>query len=167
MFRVPGWADEPSLRILGTASDRKLEPNTYAEVRQRWKPGDVVELRLGMMPKLMESHPLVEETKHQVAIQRGPIVYCLESQELPKGTHIHDVAIATDAKLRHSYEPELLDGVGVVATEVLLASSADWQQQLYRPLSTVNGKAMKIRFIPYYAWANRGPSEMTVWLPRN
>jgi DUF1680 family protein len=163
---VPGWAAAPSLRISGAASDRKLDPNTYAEARRRWKPGDVVELRLGVKPKFMESHPLVEETRHQVAIQCGPIVYCLESQELPEGADMHDVAVAKGTELRHSYEPGLLDGVGVVESDVLVSSSPAWQQQLYRPVPTASDKKAKVRFIPYFAWANRGTSEMTVWLPR-
>jgi DUF1680 family protein len=166
-LRVPRWADKPSLRVSGSASDRKLEPDTYAEVRRRWKPGDVVELRLGMAPKFMESHPLVEETSRQVAIQRGPVVYCLESLELPKGVRIRDVAIAKGAELRHSFEPELLQGVGIVETDVVASSSSEWKQELYRPLSTASVKKMKVRLIPYFAWANRGKSEMSVWLPRD
>jgi DUF1680 family protein len=166
-LRVPDWADSPTMRVSGSGSSRKLVPNTYAEVRRHWKQGDVVELRLGMKPKFMESHPLVEEAKNQVSIKCGPIIYCLESRELPKGMHIQDVAIAKDAVLSYSFEPKLLEGVGVVETDIVTNSSPDWQDELYRPLATSSGNKMRVRFIPYFAWSNRGMSEMSVWLPRD
>jgi DUF1680 family protein len=164
-LRVPGWASAATWRLSDSSTNSKLEPNSYAELRRRWKPGDVVELRLGMVPRLMESHPLVEETRNQVAIQCGPIVYCLESHELPKDIRISDVAINKNAERRLSFRPALLQGVGVVETSVAAGPSPVWQQQLYRPLSTRNSTTATVRFIPYFAWANRGASEMTVWLP--
>jgi DUF1680 family protein len=94
-------------------------------------------------------------------------VYCLESPELPQSVHIHDVNIAKDAGLRASFDPDLLQGIAVVETDAVLHSSPVWEQQLYRPLATSNGKKLKTRLIPYYAWANRGKSEMSVWLPRD
>jgi uncharacterized protein len=164
-LRVPGWANAPTWRLSDSSANGKLEPNTYAELRRRWKPGDFVELQLGMQPRLMESHPLVEETRNQAAIQCGPIVYCLESLELPNGVRIHDVAIAKNAERRLVVQPELLQGVGVVEAEVVLNVSPAWQRELYRPLAKGDGKSMTVNFIPYFAWANRGASEMTVWLP--
>jgi uncharacterized protein len=164
-LRIPGWADDPSWRLRDSSAHGKLEPNTYAELRRRWKPGDVVEIQLGMKPRLMESHPLVEETRNQAAIQCGPIVYCLESLELPNGVRVHEVALKKDAELRGAFKPDLLHGVGIVAAEVVMKPSPTWEQELYRPLTQPSGKSMTVRFIPYFAWANRGASEMTVWLP--
>lgn len=166
-MRVPGWADSPSLRVSGSADARRIEPNSYAEVRRRWKPGDTVELQLGMEPKLMESHPLVEETTDQVAIKCGPIVYCLESPELPKGAQMEDVAISKDTKLRGPLVTDVLHGAGTIEADVVLKSSPEWRNELYRPLKRAEETKLKVRFIPYYAWANRGPTEMTVWLPMN
>jgi DUF1680 family protein len=166
-LRIPGWADVPSLQVSGSADSLKAEPNSYAEVRRRWKPGDIIELHLGMTPKLMESHPLVEETSDQVAIKCGPLVYCLESAEFPKGVRMEDVAIAKGTKLRGPLASDLLQGVSVIEADVVVKSSPKWQHELYRPLKRAEETKLKVRFIPYYAWANRGPTEMTVWLPTN
>jgi DUF1680 family protein len=166
-LRLPGWADSPSLRVPGLAEALKVEPNSYAEVRRRWKPGDIVELQLGMEPKLMESHPLVEETSDQVAIKCGPIVYCLESSELPEEIPMENVAISKDTKLRGPFASEVLQGVSVIEADAVLKSSPEWHNELYRPLKRAEETKLKVRFIPYYAWANRGPTEMTVWLPVN
>jgi uncharacterized protein len=84
---------------------------------------------------------------------------------LPKGVRVHEVALKKDAELRGAFKPDLLHGVGIVEAEVVVKPSPTWKQELYRPLVQPNGKSMTVRFIPYFAWANRGASEMTVWLP--
>ena len=98
-LRIPGWADEATIQVNGTASSEKNKPGTYVELHRNWKAGDVVELQLPMTARLIEANPLVEETRNQVAIKRGPIVYCLESPDLPKDVRVQDVAIRADAKL--------------------------------------------------------------------
>jgi DUF1680 family protein len=72
-LRIPGWADAATIRVNGSPLNIKTTPATYAEVRRGWRPGDVVELQLPMPARLVEANPLVEETRNQVAIQRGPI----------------------------------------------------------------------------------------------
>jgi DUF1680 family protein len=164
-LRVPAWAEAPTWRMSDSSAGGKLKPNTYAELRRHWKPGDVVELQLGMKPRLMESHPLVEETRNQAAVQCGPIVYCLESLDLPNGVRINDVAITRNSDRRLSFKPEMLQGIGVVETTIVAGSPQAWKDELYRPLETQGGKTFPVRLIPYFAWANRGESEMSVWLP--
>ena len=87
-LRIPGWADEATIQVNGSAASAKAKPGTYAELRRIWKAGDVVELQLPMPARLIEANPLVEETRNQVAIKRGPIVYCLESPDLPKDVRV-------------------------------------------------------------------------------
>jgi DUF1680 family protein len=164
-LRIPNWVDEAKIKINGTGSGEKIKFGSYVELRRNWKAGDVVELQLPMPARLIEANPLVEETRNQVAIQRGPIVYCLESPDLPKNVRVPDVAIRADAKLSDRYEPNLLNGVSVIEANLLARSSGDWDGKLYRTLGGEPEREVKARFIPYYAWANRGPSEMSVWLP--
>lgn len=164
-LRIPGWAEAATLSINGGAVKGQITPGTYAEIRRQWKPGDVVELDMPMPARLMESHPQVEETRNQVAVQRGPIVYCLESPDLPEGVRLGDVVVPADSKLMSYYAPDLLDGVGVVEADVVARPSGDWSGKLYRPLDETPETTIRVRFIPYYAWSNRGKSEMTVWLP--
>ena len=113
----------------------------------------------------MTSHPLVEETRGQVALKRGPIVYCLESQDLPEGVSIHSVKIPTDFHPKVEYLPQRLQGIGSLRGEVVVEAASDWEGVLYRPLEKKERRKVNARFIPYYAWANRGASEMSVWLP--
>jgi hypothetical protein len=116
---------------------------------------------------MIEANPLVEEARNQVAIQRGPIVYCLESPDLPPGVRINDVSIPADATLTPQFEPDLLGGVTVIETDAVARTSADWSGRLYRPVAAERGRKIRVRLIPYFAWSNRGESEMSVWLPRD
>jgi DUF1680 family protein len=166
-LRIPGWAESAALSINGSAQEVKLAPATYAEIRRRWSPGDIVELQLPMPARLIEAHPLVEETRSQVAIKRGPIVYCLESPDLPAGIRVQDVVIPAATELVPRHRHELLHGVTVVEAPVLVRKPGDWSDTLYRPLQRTHEQQIKVHFIPYYAWANRGASEMSVWLPMN
>jgi DUF1680 family protein len=166
-LRIPGWAEAASIRVNGSTVDDKTDPATYAELRRRWQPGDVVELQLAMRARLIEANPLVEEVRNQVAIQRGPIVYCLESTDLPNGVRVQDVGIAADVKLAARFDSELLGGVTAIDANVVAKPSGNWQGKLYRPVQRATERAIRIRFVPYYTWSNRGPSEMSVWLPTN
>jgi uncharacterized protein len=166
-LRIPGWAESATLNVNGSAVDSRLVPTTYAEVRRHWTPGDVLELQLPTPARLIEAHPNVEETRNQVAIQRGPIVYCLESPDLAGGIRIQDVVVPAEAKLVPRHMAELLQGITAIETEATVRPSGDWGDSLYRPLQRTSQPQIKVRFIPYYAWSNRGTSEMSVWLPTN
>jgi DUF1680 family protein len=164
-LRIPGWCEGATIKINGKPVTETILASEYFEIRRPWKAGDIVTLNLPMPAQLIESHPLVEETQHQVAIKRGPIVYCLESADLPKDVQLEDVVIPADAKLTTKYDANLLCGVEVVETEALVEPATDWGSELYRPKQSVAAKTIPLRLIPYYAWANRGAGEMTVWLP--
>ena len=164
-LRIPGWAQSATLQVNGAAIDAAAIPASYAEIRRAWQVGDVVELQLPMPPQLIEAHPLVEETRNQVAINRGPIVYCLESADLPSGVRVQDVVVPADATLTTEHDSELWDGVTVVHATVLAMKEVDWKDSLYRPLRPDAEREISVRLIPYYTWANRGESEMSVWLP--
>ena len=165
-LRIPGWAAGASVRV----NNRPAEPAmmvTYAEIRRVWETGDFVDVDLPMPVRMMEANPLVEEDLNQVAIQRGPVVYCLESPDLPPGVNISDVLIPTDIKLMARYDRRLLDGIVVLEGKVLARTGENWRGKLYREFQPVELKPINVKFIPYSVWQNRGPSEMSVWLPRN
>jgi DUF1680 family protein len=164
-LRIPGWAESATVRVNGSPAITPAAPATYATIRRRWQPGDVVELQLPMPARLIEANPLVEETRNQVAIQRGPIVYCLESPDLPTGVRVADVIVPADVTLAARYDADLLGGVEVVKATVVVRPAGDWSDSLYRPLRRTPQRQVKVRFIPYYAWSNREASEMSVWLP--
>ncbi|HEU6449555.1 MAG TPA: glycoside hydrolase family 127 protein [Verrucomicrobiae bacterium] len=164
-LRIPNWADGASVRINDRPADFSPKPESYFEIRRAWKPGDFVDLDLPMPARLMQANPLVEEDLNQVAIQRGPIVYCLESPDLPAGIKISDVFIPPDMKLAARYDRHLLDGIVVLEGEALARTERNWRGQLYREFKPDEFKPFHAKFIPYCVWQNRGPSEMSVWFP--
>jgi DUF1680 family protein len=169
-LRIPGWAKRASVRVNGLPAISAAAAS-YFELRRNWKRGDVVELDLPMPVRLIEANPFVEETFNQVAIERGPVVYCLESCDLPKTASAQhqptllDVTIPSDIQLTARLDRRLLGGVVVLEGKALARSEADWRGELYRDARTASLTPVDIRLIPYFAWDNRGPSEMTVWLP--
>lgn len=161
--RVPGWTEGATLKVNSTP--QQIKAGSYAEIRREWKRGEVVELLLPMQPRLIEAHPLVEEARNQVAVMCGPLVYCLESPDLPSGVSVQDVAIPRDAKFAARFDPKLLGGLSILEGTGALNSPQRWGNELYRPLTPTESKKIDVKLIPYYAWGNRGRSEMTVWLP--
>jgi hypothetical protein len=164
-LRIPGWVERPGLKINNRVSSERLQPSSYAELRRNWQAGDVVELQLPMPVTLLESHPLVEENRNQVAVMRGPLVYCLEDKDLPPGVAIENVRIPRDAGWKVRWEANLLHGVTVLETRAKVMPQARDVSALYRRVPTAGAASVLLRLIPYYAWCNRGASQMTVWLP--
>ncbi len=117
-----------------------------------------------MRPRLVIAHPLVEECRNQVAVLYGPVVYCLEAHDLPADVPLNEVHIPRNIKLTARFEPNLLGGVVVLEGDAVRVREGDWQGRLYQPLLPETGQ-IPIRLIPYFAWANRGPAAMSVWLP--
>lgn len=163
-LRIPGWAKSASVR-LNQQPAQTATPESYFQISRQWKTGDVVDLDLPMPVRMMEANPLVEETLNQVAFQRGPIVYCLESPDLPKGMKISDVFVPSDLQLTSRYDANLLGGVVVLEGTLLAQPAQNWTGKLYREVSKPDFKPVKTQLIPYYVWQNRGRSEMSVWLP--
>jgi DUF1680 family protein len=164
-LRIPGWSRGATLAVNGAPARAPAEPGTYAAVRRVWSPGDVVELRLPMPVRLLQAHPLVEELRNQVAVQRGPVVYCLESLDLPDGIKVSDVALPRGVELKPRFDAGLLRGVTALEGRAEAVAEPAWGKELYRDLPEARTRPVAVRLIPYYAWNNRGPSEMTVWMP--
>jgi len=163
-LRIPGWCKGASVKLNGKPVNLKLAPEQYFEIKYKWSKGDVIELDLPMDVRFIESNPLVEETRNQVAIMRGPLVYCLESVDLPENISLEDILIPLSADLKPIRT--VIEGSPVVMLEgeVLVQSRSDWSDTLYREVSTKT-EPVRIRLVPYYAWNNRGHSEMSVWIP--
>jgi len=165
-LRIPGWAKAPiRLRLNHRPVELALRPGSYAELRRVWHAGDFVDLDIPMHAELIEANPLVEETLNQVAIKRGPIVYCLESADLPDGVHVTDVIVPADIELRARYDSRLLGGVVVLDATLLAKPAGDWTGRLYREFSPPTLRPVNTKLIPYALWGNRGRGEMTVWMP--
>lgn len=162
-FRIPGWCKFYRLAINGRMLPQTGLTKGYTVATREWKKGDRIELFLDMPATFIASNPLVEETRNQVAVKKGPIVYCLESADLKEGK-ISDVQLLSAIRLK---QQEITIGGGRVMAltgRTRLAINNEWKNELYREVSK-KYKPITITLIPYYAWANRGKTDMEVWLP--
>ncbi|GAI72420.1 unnamed protein product [marine sediment metagenome] len=111
--------------------------------------------------ELVRAHPEVREDIGRVAIQRGPLVYCLE--QVDNKVPLHRIVLPEDTKLKARFEQDLLDGVVVIHDDAFVVDDSDWDAQLYR-VAKEQRKCLKISAIPYYAWDNRESGKMRVWI---
>ena len=163
-LRIPGWAKSATIRVNSLPFADVTKAGTYFALHRTWQSGDVVDVDFPMPAVLVESNPLVEETLNQVAIKRGPVVYCVESADL-KGAKLAEVALPVNADLVARFDQRLLGGVAAVDVLLTVRAAGDWDEILFRELTPRPSKTVKAQFVPYFAWGNRGAGEMSVWLP--
>lgn len=174
--RIPGWAmnrpvpsdlyryddnhpqaPEIALKVNGRAVPLKLTDG-YVRLSRQWKRGDRIELTLPMPIRKVRAHEKVKADRHRFAIERGPIVYCLEGADHPQG-QVRNLIVSPEVELATAYRPDMLGGIQVItgkAAAVGLHETTD--KRMIR-------QEIDFTAIPYYAWCNRGANEMVVWLP--
>jgi len=160
-LRIPGWCKRYQIKYNSKTPEMHGEKDGF--ISGNIRGGDIIELNLEMPATLIESNPLVEETRNQVVVKRGPMIYCLESADL-MGQDVFDVVIPASIKLQPVSMKVANGNIMALAGEARLTQGKSWNNTLYRELNTVV-KPIKIKLIPYYAWANRGKTDMTVWMP--
>jgi len=171
-IRIPGWAqneampsnlysyETPSaqkidIKINGVSVEYHIEKG-YAVLTKKWKKGDKIELNLPMNVQRVIANTNLKDDTSKIALQRGPIMYCAEWKDNDgKATNI---IVPKDAVFETAYEPALLNGVMVLKAKVK-SVNIDAASQ------TISTETKTMTAIPYYAWANRGEGEMTVWFP--
>lgn len=161
--RIPGWSDGATLRVNGEETAVSA-PGSYTRIEREWTEGDVIELVLPMPVRVLRGHRLAEEITNQVAVRRGPVVYALESVDLPEGVVLEQAALRRGTGFA-AVSTEM-DGVAITAldTEITVIPGAAGDS-LYDDLDGAALTTAPARLIPYFAWGNRGRSEMSVWLP--
>lgn len=162
-LRVPEWASSTRIAVNGEQIRSAIKAGTYVKIEQAWKAGDEIVMEMPMHIQFIEGHPRIEEVRNQVAVKRGPVVYCVESPDLPESTDILDVYLSGKAPMHVAHRPDFLGGVSVVKTNLLLRK--DTSEGLYRALKSPKWETYSTQLIPYFAWSNRGMAEMTVFLP--
>ncbi|MCK5174815.1 MAG: glycoside hydrolase family 127 protein, partial [Planctomycetes bacterium] len=164
-LRIPGWAKGAVVQVNGKAPANPPAAGRYLFMKRAWKAGDVIELDLPMEPRLMQAHPKAEQLRNQVAVMRGPILYCLESADLPDDIDLNNVYLPDDLSLRPVSQSIESLGMRTLKGDALYRPEAPWTTDLYRPMTNSALKPLLVRMIPYFAWNNRGPAAMSVWLP--
>ncbi|WP_303310826.1 glycoside hydrolase family 127 protein [Hymenobacter sp. BT730] len=173
LVRLPGWARNEALPSdlyrFATPSEQKVsisvngQPVTYstrqgyAVLARKWRKNDVVEVKLPMEVRQVVAHPSVQDNLGKVALQRGPVVYCAEWKD--NGGKASNIMVPAATTFTSAYQPEILNGImQLTATvPVVLVDAAN---------NSISTTRQTMTAIPYYAWANRGKGEMTVWFPQ-
>jgi hypothetical protein len=160
--RLPGWCGDPRLQVNGKPLTTFERVRGYARLQRTWQRGDGVELSLPMPVQRIKAHPKVEADLGRVALQRGPLVYCLEAVD--NGGRVRHLVIPPEAPLSAQHRADLLGGVTIIQGPALALQRAAWPDTLYLPADRVPG-VTQVQFtaIPYFANANRQPGEMRVW----
>jgi DUF1680 family protein len=168
MLRLPAWCEEgAAVEVNGESIDAELTPGSYVEICRTWRRGDTINMDLPMPARRVECHPYVAENAGRVALVRGPLLYCAEQKDNP-GVDLRDlVLVGEEPTVR--LEPDLLGGVALLQAEARSAAPHDgWEGRLYRTVHPREGRvhthATRVTAVPYYAWANREPGAMRVWL---
>ncbi len=162
-LRIPDWCHKYTLEVNGAAVNADVVRG-YARLQRTWASGDVVRLALDMPVERILPHPDIRQDAGQIALQRGPVIYCLE--EADNGSHLANVAIPAGGTLKAEFDAALFGGVGVITGDAVRSEPAQWGSGLYQAESQtqMNNTPFTFRAIPYFLWANREPGEMRVWV---
>lgn len=161
-LRIPGWCGAYSITVNGQ-KETKAPEKGYVLLEREWKNGDQILLDMDMPVEIVEANPRVREDIGKAAVMRGPLVYCLE--EADNGDQLQEVYLKEEPEFQVDFEPELLKGVTVIKAKGKRVSREGWTDEtLYRTYKGRKFEDTELKFIPYYAWTNRTPGEMTVWV---
>ena len=168
-LRIPEWsAGRAAVRVNGAPATATPDGHGYLRLEQPWRPGDTVELDLPMDARLIEPHPAIEATRGCLAIERGPLIYCVEQAD-QGAAPVAELELDPSRPMESRWAPELLEGVVVVRAPGFRVDESAWGGRLYRPFRPGAAPARQraeLTAIPYFAWANRGPGAMRVWIPQ-
>lgn len=140
-LRIPGWCKSYTVKVNG-AEVKPLVESGYAVLPGKWSDGDAIELNMDMPVEVVAADPRTKEDEGMRAIQRGPIVYCIEEADNKDG--FDDLKISENADFTTAFEKDLLNGVVTIDAKV---------------------GDRTLKYIPYYSWDNREAGKMKVWVP--
>lgn len=161
-LRLPEWCTAPTVQVNGEAAQGKMVKG-YLHLHRQWQEGDIITLNLPMPVRRVYANPLVRHAAGKVAIQRGPLVYCLE--EADNGAQLHNLSLRKASAFRE------IQGVGLLKGKVLLQAEGVRVLTAHedKPLYSFDNRQTAVEkqtltFIPWFSWANRGEGEMRIWV---
>jgi DUF1680 family protein len=162
-LRVPEWSDSASVQV--DDETIPVERGAYARITRNWRQGDTVALVLNMEPRFVQSHPYVDATRGSVAMERGPLVYCIEQHD--QSADVDDLQVDPNLPLRATWDDSICGGVFTLHAEGSVLRPRAKEDGLYRAVghAPVTQTRTELFAIPYYCWGNRSPGKMRVWIP--
>lgn len=161
-LRIPSWSQKNWQVSINGAPVAEEAEEGFVHLKRHWRDGDAIVLTLDFTPRRVYANPKVSKDVGKVAIQRGPLVYCLEG--IDNGGGLQRVYLPKKAALKVEHHPEKLGGIYEIKAEGLRLKELEDETILYTSDVEWNYEMTKLTFIPYYTWANRGENEMTVWV---
>lgn len=164
-LRMPSWSRGMEIRINGELLDtaQGIEQG-YRVIRRVWNAGDVIEAVMPMEAHRVYAHPNLRADAQKTAIQRGPLVYCLETAD--NGEPLSSISLSESGEFTETFDESLLGGAVVVEGTGSRVKQESWNGGLYsREKAPV--ESIPITAVPYYLWGNRGSGEMKVWIPED
>jgi DUF1680 family protein len=160
-LRVPDWAKGATLACNDAPISAPIA-GEYAEVRRHWREGDRITLTLPMNPRFVRCHPYVAENTGRVAIFYGPLLYCAEKTDNPGIPNLHDINVSGPDDFIATTLESLPNILALQGPVLLMPPTQDtlYGNTFYSP----SHESHSLTLIPYYAWANREPGQMLVWL---
>lgn len=167
-LRIPGWCTNYVVMVNGNEVAGSNMSQGYKVIKRAWSSGDTVDLRLSMPPVIVYPHLRIDAVRGCVALQRGPLVYCLEEHDQVKLFSLMDVVIDKEAQLDIGWHEDLLGGIYTINAMGSINLHDTENDHLYNvetPAVKTKHHDIPLIAIPYYAWGNRGLKGMRVWLP--
>ncbi|ASA20887.1 glycoside hydrolase family 127 protein [Paenibacillus donghaensis] len=161
-LRLPSWSTGMEIRVNGAslAAAENME-NGYRVIRRVWSEGDIIEVMIPMEAHRVYAHPNLRADAHRTAIQRGPLVYCLEGAD--NAEPLSSIMLSRQGGFKEVFDEALPGGAVAVAAEGWRTEAGSWTGGLYGR-ERAPRKPVTVRAVPYYLWGNRGSGEMTVWV---
>jgi hypothetical protein len=169
-LRIPGWSNGTQVSVNGKPVSG-VTPGQYVALARRWSPGDEIRVKFNMTPQVIEANRRVVDDYGRLAVQRGPLVYCLEQLDQPEGVSLFDVSLdmrhEPASPFQEEFRSDVLGGIVMLKHMGAAYEKPSSGRGLYYPYTPSAPKArqVELRFIPYYAWANRAGTPMQVWTP--
>ena len=172
LIRIPGWAqniaipnnlyhftNQSTSKVLISVNGKNVDfqiQNGYAVLKRTWKKNDQIQVVLPMEARRVAADTMINDNIGKLSLQRGPIMYCAEWKDNAGKTS--NIILPAYSKLNAAFIPDLLNGVMVLrsqSSQVEISTNGQDIKTITKPFTA----------IPYYAWANRGKGEMTIWIP--
>ena len=162
-LRLPDWCTQPQIILNGEEVEQDIRKG-YLHITREWQEGDTLNLTLPMPVRRVYGNPLVRHVAGKVAIQRGPLVYCLEQAD--NGESLHNLWLPTDAPFT------TFEGKGLFSHKILIQapgyryeqSNPEQQPLWHYDSAPAKRQPQTLTFIPWFSWANRGEGEMRIWV---
>lgn len=164
-LRIPSWSEGMEIRVNGAALNtaENIEQG-YLVIRRLWSAGDIIEVHDPMETHRIYAHPNLRADAQKVTIQRGPLVYCLES--IDNGEPLSSISLKQDGEFTAAFDETLLGGAVVIEADGVRVDQESWSGGLYSR-EKASLQPVKVKAVPYYLWGNRGSGEMKVWIPED